>query len=144
MFCSKCGKQIPDESIFCSGCGAKLGAGAASESSEPSQPTTKEGWMLLAVQDAIAAGLKDPYSVKYGNFESIEIDAYGRTYAEIVVHAKNSYGAYVPTRYAVGFFDVTDSAPCTVIPKSLFVLPGVMVGAQRKVAKKMIKFGLPR
>lgn len=32
----------------------------------------------------------------------------------------------------------------TGIPKSLFVLPGVMVGAQRKVAKKMIKFGSPR
>lgn len=141
MFCSKCGKEIPDGSIFCSVCGAKLGA---TETSEPSQPTTKEGWMLLEIKDAIASGLKDPHSVKYGNFENIEIDGYGRTYAEIVVHAKNSYGAYVPSRYAVGFYDVTDSAPCTVIPKSLFLLPGVMVGAQRKVAKKMIKFGQPR
>ncbi len=72
------------------------------------------------------------------------LDSYGRTYAEIVVRAKNSYGAYVPTRYAVGFFDVSESAPCAMIPKSLFVLPGIMVGAQRKVAKKMIKFGTPR
>jgi len=141
MFCSKCGKEIPDSSIFCAACGAQVGATATSE---PAQPTTKEGWMLLAVRDAIAAGLKDPDSVKFGNFENIEIDSYGRTYAEIVVHAKNSYGAYVPARYAVGFFDVSESAPCTVIPKSLFLLPGVMVGAQRKVAKKMIKFGSPR
>lgn len=141
MFCSKCGKEIPDNSAFCSACGAQLGATAVNE---PAQPSTKEGWMLLAIKDAIATGLKDPESVKFGDFENIEIDAYGRTYAEMVVRAKNSYGAYVPTRYAVGFFDVTDSAPCTVIPKSLFVLPGVMVGAQRKVAKKMIKFGSPR
>ena len=141
MFCSKCGKEIPNDSAFCSGCGAQIGT---QESKEASTPTTKEGWMLLAIKDSIAAGLKDPSSVKYGNFENIEIDSYGRTYAEMVVHAKNSYGAYVPTRYAVGFFDVTDSAPCTVIPKSLYVLPGIMVGAQRKVAKKMIKFGTPR
>lgn len=110
----------------------------------PVAPNTKEGWMLAAVRDAIASGLKDPMSARFGNFENIEIDAYGRTYAEIVVHATNSYGAYVPTRYAVGFFDVTDYAPCTVIPKSLFMLPAVMVGAQRKVAKKMIRFGQPR
>ncbi len=141
MFCIKCGKELPDGSIFCSACGTRL---AEAESAAPATPTTKEGWMLAAVRDSIAAGMKDPSSVKFGNFENIEIDGYGRTYAEVVVHAKNSYGAYVPTRYAVGFFDVTDSAPCTVIPKSLFVLPGVMVGAQRKVAKKMIKFGSPR
>ena len=141
MFCSKCGKEIPDNSAFCSSCGAQLGEVAATEAT---QPTTKEGWMLLAIKDAIAAGLKDPESVKYGDFENIEIDAYGRTYAEMVVRAKNSYGAYVPSRYAVGFYDVTDSEPCTVIPKSLFLLPGVMIGAQRKIAKKMIKFGSPR
>ena len=141
MFCSKCGKEMPYNSAFCSVCGAHL---CLTGTNESTQPTTKEGWMLLAVKDAVAAGLKDPDSVKFGDFENIEIDAYGRTYAEVVVRAKNSYGAYVPTRYAVGFFDVTDSAPCTVIPKSLFVLPGIMVGAQRKVAKKMIKFGSPR
>ena len=141
MFCSKCGKEIPENSAFCSSCGAQLSATVANETA---QPTTKEGWMLLAIKDSIAAGLKDPDSVKFDNFENIEIDSYGRTYAEVVVRAKNSYGAYVPTRYAVGFFDVTDSAPCSVIPKSLFVLPGIMVGAQRKVAKKMMKFDTPR
>ena len=31
-----------------------------------------------------------------------------------------------------------------MIPKSLYVLPGIMVGARRKVAKKMMKFGTPR
>ncbi len=141
MFCSKCGKEIPDNSAFCFACGAQLGAVA---SSEPQQPTTKEGWMLLAMKDVATASFKDPDSVKFGNFENIEIDAFGRTYAEMVIRGKNSYGAYVPSRYAIGFFDVTDSAPCEVIPKSLFLLPGVMVAAQRKIAKKMIKFGVPR
>ena len=143
MYCSKCGKQIPDDSVFCSGCGAKVGGGAAAEP-EPSLPTTKEGWMLLAVKDAISAGLKNPDSAKFGTFEQIETDAYGRTYAEIVVHAANSYNAIVPTRYAVGFYDVVDNGPCTVIPKSLYTLPNMMVGAQRKVAKSMMKMGKPR
>ena len=142
MFCSKCGKQIADGSVFCSFCGAQIGA--PSQTTANTTPTTKEGWMLLAVQDAIRSGMKDPDSAKFENFESIEIDGYGRTYAEIVVRAKNSYGAYVPTRYAMGFYDVTDNAPCTVIPKSLAILPGFMVGAQRKVVKGMIKFGSPR
>ena len=142
MFCSKCGKQISDGSAFCSFCGAQLAVAQATQ--EPTTPTTKEGWMILAMKDAVLAGMKDPDSVKFDNFENVEIDGHGRTYAEIVVRAKNSYGAYVPTRYAAGFYDVTDSAPCTLIPKSLAVLPGFMVGAHRKVVKSMIKFGSPR
>ena len=145
MFCFKCGTQLPDNSVFCSACGTRVAQPAAQAApAAPAMPTTMEGWMLLAIQDAIAVTLKDPYSVKYGPFENIELDAYGRTYAELVVRAKNSYGAYVPTRYAVGFFDVRPDAPCTMIPKSLYVLPGIMVGAQRKVAKKMMKFGTLR
>ena len=142
MFCSKCGKQISDDSAFCAFCGARVSATA--EKQAAATPTTKEGWMLLAIKEPIMAGLKDPDSVKFENFENIEVDAYGRTYAEIVVRAKNSYGAYVPSRYAAGFYDVTDSAPCTIIPKSFSLLPGFMVGAQRKVVKTLIKFGQPR
>ena len=33
MFCYKCGKEIPDNSLFCSFCGAKLPTGNAVESS---------------------------------------------------------------------------------------------------------------
>lgn len=36
MFCYKCGKEIPDNSLFCSFCGAKLPTGDAAESA-PSQ-----------------------------------------------------------------------------------------------------------
>lgn len=143
MYCSKCGKQIADDSKFCPGCGAKVD-GSDERTSNTLLPTTKEGWMLLAVKDAIAAGLKNPDSAKFSEFQEIETDSYGRTYAEIIVYATNSYNAVVPTRYAIGFYDVTDSGPCQVIPKSLYMLPNVMVGAQRKVAKSMMKMGRPR
>ncbi len=165
-FCMNCGSPVPDSATAGNpapaaptpnaygaptgygapgGYGVPAGYGAPTGyGAPPAPPSTKEEWMLIAMRDAVTRGLKDPMSARFGNFENIEIDGFGRTYAEMVVHATNSYGAYVPTRYAVGFFDVTDSAPCTLIPNSLFVLPGVMVGAQRKVAKKMIKFGQPR
>lgn len=141
MFCSKCGKQLQDGCMFCPFCGAQL---AIMDRQQSSTPTTKEGWMLLALRQAIVNNLKDPDSVKFGNFENVQVDAYGRTYAEIIVRAKNSYGGYVASRYVAGFYDVTDSAPCTVIPKSLAILPNVMINSQRKVVKKAIKFGSPR
>ena len=144
MFCSKCGKQIADDAVFCDGCGAKVGGGDAGATQTNALPTTKEGWMLLAVKDAIAAGLKNPASARFSNFEQVETDQYGRTYAEIIVYATNSYNAVVPTRYAIGFYDVTDNGPCQVIPKSLFMLPNMLVGAQRKIAKSMMKMGKPR
>jgi len=149
MFCSQCGKEISNDSVFCSGCGVKLNATTANE---PVQPTTKEGWMLLAIKDKIAADLKDPESAKFGDFENVEVDAYGRTYAELVVRAKNSFGAYATSRYVVAFFDVTDSAPCTLIPPSPILFPDIIGGtmvneAHRKLSmamKQNLKFGSPR
>ena len=35
MFCSKCGKEIPDGSAFCGGCGAAVGASSPSEGPSP-------------------------------------------------------------------------------------------------------------
>ena len=150
MFCNQCGQQLPDGSRFCFKCGANLAAlygeaaPQAAAPQQPQQPTTKSGWMLAAVKDAICRGLKNPDSAKFSEFENVEVDKYGRTYAEVIVYATNSYNAMVPTRYAIGFYDVTDNAPCTVIPKSLYVLPNLMVGAQRAVAKKMMHFNQPR
>lgn len=148
MFCSKCGKQINDDAVFCAYCGEKVGVVSntdeANEDFVQDLPTTKEGWMLLAIKESVRKSLKNPDSAQFGEFENIEKDSYGRTYAEIIIRATNSYGAIVPTRYAVGFYDVIDDGPCQVIPKSLYVLPNIMVGAQRVVAKKMMKFNSPR
>lgn len=42
MFCSKCGKQIEDNAVFCSGCGNKVGA-EIQQPSEDSEIVLKEG-----------------------------------------------------------------------------------------------------
>lgn len=40
MFCYKCGKEIPDSSLFCSYCGAKLPTGNAAESTPVAEMVT--------------------------------------------------------------------------------------------------------
>lgn len=42
MFCSKCGKQLEDNDVFCSGCGNKVGAGIQ-QPSEDREIVLKEG-----------------------------------------------------------------------------------------------------
>lgn len=143
MYCSKCGKLIPDDSVFCSGCGAKTGVGGSGVESS-SSPTTKEGWMLLALREAISPMLKNPDSAKFSDFQEVSTDSYGRTYAEVVVHATNSYNAVVPSRYSVCFYDVTDNAPCKVAPRGIQLMTGLMLSYQRSVAKTLYRFGKPR
>lgn len=143
MYCSKCGKLIPDDSVFCSGCGAKTGVGGSGGESS-SSPTTKEGWMLLALREAISPMLKNPFSAKFSDFQEVSTDSYGRTYAEVVVYATNSYNAVVSSRYAVCFYDVTDTGPCKIAPKGIQLLTGLMTSSQRSFCKTLWKFGKPR
>lgn len=42
MYCSKCGKQNPDEAAFCVGCGTKLNAENVNEVNAPETATVKE------------------------------------------------------------------------------------------------------
>ena len=86
MYCVKCGKLIRDDAVFCDGCGAKVSNGRNDVAKE-SVPTCKESWMLLAVKEEIKSSLKNPESARFSQFEQIETDQYGRTYAEIVVFA---------------------------------------------------------
>jgi len=124
-------------------CPAGDGQAHTVEADEPSRPTTREDWMLLAAKEAILPGLKGYDHVEFGHPEHIKTDRYGRTYAEVVVRAGRENAADVLTRYAIGFLDVTDAAPCRVIPKALFILPLVVIGAQRQVAKKLMRFDVP-
>ena len=45
MFCSRCGTQLPDDSLFCSACGARLTA-----PQEPAQPRPEQQWAQQPVQ----------------------------------------------------------------------------------------------
>ena len=135
MFCRKCGKPMADNAAFCTACGA--------QAISP-EPATKEGWMFLAVKDSILNQLRLPMQAQFGSFHNVTQDDFGRTYAEIKVYAPNALHITVPILYAVGFYDVTDGAPCTVIPGSLRVLPRIVLPAERSAAKKKMHFGMHR
>lgn len=55
MYCWKCGKEIPDESLFCFICGAKISQGA-----EPGQVETKEKTYTLTIDRASQVYLVNP------------------------------------------------------------------------------------
>lgn len=42
MFCTQCGKQVPDDQLFCDGCGAAMRSSAASAPVEPEPPKVVE------------------------------------------------------------------------------------------------------
>ena len=54
MFCEKCGKQLPDGSAFCDGCGAKVTQEAAPEAAPAAAPAKPSFFAtLLAKAKAI-------------------------------------------------------------------------------------------
>ena len=65
MFCPKCGKELPDSSAFCSGCGAKLDAKAASAKPEAKPANTSS---TTGTDSGVASVLnKIPAVKKYGS-----------------------------------------------------------------------------
>ena len=60
MFCSNCGKQIPDGSAFCPNCGAQLG-GAQPQQSQPPQPQQQQMFQEPADQQPKAKGKLVPF-----------------------------------------------------------------------------------
>ena len=138
--CPECAKQISDRCVSCPNCGFPL----AEMKKEEVKPTTKEEWMELVAKPLVAMQLKNPESIRFDGFDIIDTDAYGRTYAEFIVHATNSYGAYMPSRHCMGFYDVTDTAPCVGINGTLREIPSVLPNVQRASVRKYMKFGMSR
>ena len=64
MYCTKCGKQLPDDAAFCDACGAPVKSGftAAAEKAEAAAEEAAEEVKEAAeaVEEKVAAGLKCP------------------------------------------------------------------------------------
>ncbi len=54
MFCSNCGKEIPEGTVFCSFCGANQGAAPAQTSAPQPQPPKKNNTLILAIVAIVA------------------------------------------------------------------------------------------
>jgi len=50
MFCSKCGKQLSDDAVFCSGCGNPVGAAQTANSAAPQAPAAAPASLPLILK----------------------------------------------------------------------------------------------
>lgn len=70
MFCNKCGKQLPDNAVFCSGCGNQVGA--AAPTAAPKAKAASSGELPLILKRLIGQVVgfftkKDPVGVVTGS-----------------------------------------------------------------------------
>lgn len=88
MYCNKCGKQIVDDSIFCSYCGIKV-----EQVIQEDSPKSKDDLIIEACKDCIKKHLKSPSTVNFDTIEIKDRDDYGRIYLYAEVDSQNSFGA---------------------------------------------------
>lgn len=90
MYCNKCGKQIVNDSIFCSYCGVKI---EQQESSNEERHRNEDNLIIEACKECIKKHLKSPSTVNFDKIEIKDRDDYGRIYLHADVDAQNSFGA---------------------------------------------------
>lgn len=100
MFCNKCGKQLPDGSAFCDGCGTRIASAAA-----PAGYGQQSGQMdalSMAILNAIRPSLKAPMTAILCDREQMVITQNNGEYIiQGLVHSQNSYGAMIATDFCV-------------------------------------------
>ena len=101
----------------------------------------KKYWMEKAAKSAISRMIYFPDKADWGSLRNIEVDQFGRYYAEITCRSVCGWGFKVARNYALVFFDVTDDSPCQVGepgPRIIRYLPGF-----RSLVRGTLRFGQP-
>ena len=130
MYCIKCSKVIPDNSIFCSFCGTRV-----------KTPKWDSNAIIEAWKDCIKKHLKSPYSV---NFETIKIqdrDSYGRIYLYAEIDAQNSFGAMIRTNLRIVLQSVNEDGTYEALNEAVY--PVSFINTE-DVVKKVNKWNKPK
>ncbi len=88
MYCNKCGKQIVDDSVFCSYCGIKV-----KQTVQEELPINIDKLIIEACKECIKKHLKLPLTVNFNKIEIKDRDSYGRIYLYAEIDSQNSFGA---------------------------------------------------
>lgn len=132
MYCNKCGKQIVDDSIYCSYCGCKI---------ENNNPKTEDDIIIEACKDCIKKHLKAPSTV---NFELVEIkdkDDYGRVCLYAEVDAQNAFGGMLRNKLRVVLQSVNEDGTYEALNDAVHQ---VSFFATEEVVKSVNKWDKPK
>lgn len=105
MYCNKCGKQIVDDSVFCSYCGVKI-----EQVIQDEQPKSRDDLIIEACKDCIKKHLKSPSTVNFDKVEIKDRDSYGRIYLYAEIDSQNSFGAMMRGNLHIVLQNVNEDA----------------------------------
>lgn len=101
MFCTKCGNQLNEGTVFCPKCGTKVGASEASAAAEPEvivkskKELIYESFCRFMTRNPMLVGINP----SFGELENYEEGAGGMVYCELVASSRNSLGKTKKTRF---------------------------------------------
>lgn len=115
MYCSKCGKQIVDDSIFCSYCGIKI-----EQVVQNNSPKGMDELIIDACKDCIKKHLKSPSTVNFDLIEIQDRDDYGRVYLYAEVDAQNSFGAMLRNKLRIVLQQVNEDGTYEAFNEAIY------------------------
>lgn len=98
MRCTKCGKEIPDESVYCMWCGEKV----LVPNRYPS--TEMEKWYEDIMRNHVAAIMKNPAECEWPRYDESMRSTHGvgkKPYVDTYIDATNSYGGRLRVRVRI-------------------------------------------
>ena len=136
MYCNKCGKEIADDSIFCSYCGIKM-----EQFPQKEKLKGREDLILAACKDCVEKHLKAPSTVNYVTIDIKEQDDYGRVYLYVELDAQNSFGALLRVKLRVILQAVNEDGTYEALNEAVFK---VSFFNTEDVMKRMNKWNKPK
>lgn len=94
MYCQSCGKQIPDESVYCMWCGKPVAGKSTSGEPDDGYPSTDmERWYEDVMRNHVAAHMKDPAGCVWPHYSEQMADGSGRKATILTyIDATNGFG----------------------------------------------------
>lgn len=115
MYCSKCGKQILDNSVFCSYCGCKV-----EQTNEIEITKSTDELIIEACKDCIKKHLKAPSTVNFNIIEIQDRDNYGRIYLYAEIDAQNSFGAMLRNKLRIVLQQVNEDGTYEALNEAVY------------------------
>lgn len=116
MYCNKCGKEIPNNSMFCNFCGLRI------EHLSQDLKLSEDELIINACKDCIQKHLKSPLTAQYHLIEIKDRDPYGRIYLYAEVDSQNGFGALIRNKLRIVLQSVDDEGNYEALNEAVYVV----------------------